>query len=349
MSAPTPAEQVAFLGNIERLLNEGLFTATYKYALLVALADLAVERGTDDDSELELPISAIGEKFVEMYWRQAMPFTGVVADGGGGTLKQNAGRQAAMITRLTKAQRAAPTLVAARCSRAWPRIVNEATSLVTIMPLWRLQRLGKNDCEFLYARGKRRGAILLKPGIAANFRRFHGLVVRMAQSEWLRFVHNRPENSWLLGPTGQLSEFLFGSERRALARLLPGLRDLQHGSCFYCRTPLRQSGEVDHFIPWSRYPRDLGHNFVVAHRGCNAAKRDLLAAERHLERWVERSGTSEGDLADISTDAGFINDWPTSRSVALWSYSHADTVGANVWVAAGDTEALSGRWQALLR
>jgi hypothetical protein len=44
--APTPAEQIAFLGNIERLLSEGQFVATYKYALLIAIADLAhlVER-----------------------------------------------------------------------------------------------------------------------------------------------------------------------------------------------------------------------------------------------------------------------------------------------------------------
>jgi hypothetical protein len=34
---PTPAEQIAFLGNIERLLSEGQFVATYKYALLIAM------------------------------------------------------------------------------------------------------------------------------------------------------------------------------------------------------------------------------------------------------------------------------------------------------------------------
>jgi len=34
---PTAADQVAFLGQIERLLSEGQFVATYKYALLVAM------------------------------------------------------------------------------------------------------------------------------------------------------------------------------------------------------------------------------------------------------------------------------------------------------------------------
>jgi hypothetical protein len=39
----TPAEQLAFHGNIERLLSEGQFVATYKYALLIAIADLAMQ------------------------------------------------------------------------------------------------------------------------------------------------------------------------------------------------------------------------------------------------------------------------------------------------------------------
>jgi hypothetical protein len=47
---PTPDEQIAFLTKVQRILSEGQFTATYKYALLLALADLAVEVG--DDSAL---------------------------------------------------------------------------------------------------------------------------------------------------------------------------------------------------------------------------------------------------------------------------------------------------------
>ncbi len=31
---PAPAEQIRFLTNLQRLLAEGLFTATYKYALI---------------------------------------------------------------------------------------------------------------------------------------------------------------------------------------------------------------------------------------------------------------------------------------------------------------------------
>src|SRR5208283_4640526 len=82
--APSPAEQVEFLGNIERVLSEGQFVATYKYALLVAIADLAVQMGSDAGSELDLPVRSIAEKFIELYWRQCAPYGNVVADGAYG-------------------------------------------------------------------------------------------------------------------------------------------------------------------------------------------------------------------------------------------------------------------------
>ena len=67
---PTAEEQIRFIANIERILSEGSFVATYKYALLVALVDLAIERGDDSNRELALPVDAIAEKFAELYWPQ---------------------------------------------------------------------------------------------------------------------------------------------------------------------------------------------------------------------------------------------------------------------------------------
>ena len=55
-SRPPPEDQVRFIANIERILSEGSFVATYKYALLVALVELAIERGDDSNRELALPI-----------------------------------------------------------------------------------------------------------------------------------------------------------------------------------------------------------------------------------------------------------------------------------------------------
>jgi len=61
---PSAEEQIDFLANIQTLLDEGQFVASYKFALLIALADLAVELGDDSGRELELPLEKIAEKFV---------------------------------------------------------------------------------------------------------------------------------------------------------------------------------------------------------------------------------------------------------------------------------------------
>jgi hypothetical protein len=101
-SVPAPAEQVQFLRNIQRLLAEGLFVASYKFALLHALADLAVLKGDDSGAPLPLDTKDIAGRFVELYWRQCRPFQ--VTGQAGIVLQQNTGKQAAIISQVLKSQ-----------------------------------------------------------------------------------------------------------------------------------------------------------------------------------------------------------------------------------------------------
>ena len=64
MAIPEPEDQVQFLFKIQRLLSEGGFVATYKFALLLSLAELAVERGDDTTEHLDLDTLDLAEKFV---------------------------------------------------------------------------------------------------------------------------------------------------------------------------------------------------------------------------------------------------------------------------------------------
>ncbi len=87
----------------------------------------------------------------------------------------------------------------------------------------------------------------------------------------------------MLGETTDLNEFLFGSERNNLALVQPFLTDLQHAWCSYCKSRITvTTAYVDRFIAWSRYPSDLGHNFVLADNRCNNQKRGRLPACEHL-------------------------------------------------------------------
>ena len=353
-SRPSPEDQIRFIANIERILSEGSFVATYKYALLVALVELAIERGDDSNRQLALPIHDIADKFAELYWRQAAPYE---ADGGSGpglVLHQNTGEQAGAITRLAQLRDelrgSRSTLAEARRTTDWMRLVGKMRSLIKTMPLGKLQRVGHEDICFLYEKPDRKaGSITLLPGVACHLRERAPLIRQLAQAEWLRFVLSLKQNQPVLGRAVGLSEFLFGSSRAALSlKVNKPLRELQDGRCFYCQRSLPSAAAVDHFIPWSRYPRDLAHNLVLAHGACNSHKSDLLGGEAYLERWVDFVSDHDSDLLQLGTEAGLLVDRATSVAVAEWSYGHAERVQAEVWLGGKEYGHLSANWRRLL-
>src|SRR5512139_56055 len=200
---PSAGEQIEFIANIERILSEGSFVATYKYALLVALVELAIERGDDSNRELVLPIRYIAYKFAELYWRQAAPYEADGVSGIGFVLHQNTGRQAGAITRLARLRDelkgSRSTLAEARRTAEWKRLVGQMQSLLKTMPLWRLQRVGHEDIQFLYEPGPGASHITLLPGVACHLRERAPLIRRLAQTEWLRFVLSLEQNQPVLG------------------------------------------------------------------------------------------------------------------------------------------------------
>ena len=71
---PAVGEQIDFLRKLQRLLAVGRFVASYKYALLQVLADLAVITGADSGAPLRLTTREIAETMIARYWRQTAPF-----------------------------------------------------------------------------------------------------------------------------------------------------------------------------------------------------------------------------------------------------------------------------------
>jgi 5-methylcytosine-specific restriction endonuclease McrA len=139
-------------------------------------------------------------------------------------------------------------------------------------------------------------------------------------------------NKQILGDAEDLHAFLFGTERASLAEYVSLFVDVQKGACFYCERPLRKNaGHVDHFIPWTRYPVDLAHNFVVAHRECNEAKSNLLAAHDHLARWVFRNRYHATALKAEFNAKKLFHDVHASTAVTRWAYTIAEQSGSKVW------------------
>ncbi len=342
----SPEFQIEFLTNLQRLLSEGSFVSTYKFALLLALADAAVEHGDDSGEALKLETRQVSSHVIKYYWRQTVPYLPKQDPAQGQVLRQNTGAQAAMIRTILQARHDVSESIACakQQEKEWNRLVSEVDRTVRTMPLWKLQTVGKQKLEFLYSNIGKGTNIELKEGVAYCLRRYYQLIADLVRGAWVRYI--RKHNRDVLGTTSDLNEFLFGSERSSLAEYRQLLTDIQKGICFYCHRKLNSdSGQIDHFIPWTRYPHDLGHNFVLAHATCNNSKSDLIASERYLEAWVGRNEDHQRAMAEYFTTSGLMHDLLTSNRITRWAYERTHSSGGLTWSGKGsELLPLSDAW-----
>ena len=317
-SAPSAEEQLDFLTKIQRLLNESDFSSTYKYALLICLADLAIELGKDDDSLLELSNRQIAERFIELYWQQASPYK-TSGSNESGILFQNNGTQAAIVKAISefRQQNNCNSSQTAKHSKEYKKLVTEVGSTVAKQPINYLQNVGGGYLPFLYERNP--SSITLKKGVTYCLRRFQPLIQQLARSRWTDFIKKNTKNIPILGEKDDLNSFLFETSRKTLALVCKGLKELYGNKCFYCNKSSSEL-EVDHFIPFSLYPRDLMHNFVLACPTCNRSKSDALAAKIHLDKWVELTTKYSDVLQKIGQNVGVSSNLDTSIAIAKWAY-----------------------------
>lgn len=342
--APSPEAQLAFLVKLQRLFSEGDFTATYKFALLISLTDLAVELGPSDGDELTLSPAQIADRFIQLYWRHVSPYSSGRQGAEAAVLAQNVGKPAAVLTAIAefRATTGAVTLPQAMAQPSYKKLLSRVAATVSAQPMKYLQNLGGVTDPFLYTRDGS-GMVRLKPGVAFCLRRFQPLVQQLARAHWVDHIKANRRNHGILGESGDLEHFLFSASRRALSLMGEGLRKLSGPHCFYCRGRM-DTFDVDHYVPFSYYPRDLAHNFVLAHASCNRSKSDALAALPHLERWLERTNKHADDLAEIGQSAGMVADTNTTNRVAAWAYGNSRDSRGQAWVHRAKYEPVNDRY-----
>lgn len=323
---------VDFIAYIQRMLVEGDFTATYKYALLHAIADVCVESSNITmNSQLTISFDVIADKMIRLYWCQARPFGG---RSDHLLLHQNSDshKQIAIISAVQKVQQAGIyNINQLYKSPYYKSIHNVAKTALKNGPLWRLQILAKKEECFLYPHDRGQKYIRLNSGIAGYFREFYHLITYLARAAWIDKIISFKHNQSLVGAQANLPEFLFGQDRKALSYAKPLLQELQKNCCFYCGKKLNQEAEVDHFIPFAKYAFDLGHNFVLADRACNNSKRDYLADYLHKYKWEENNLGKHADV--ISEELAPYVECNAEKSLAVsdWAYQIAGRSSSNLW------------------
>lgn len=359
---PTAEDQLLFLQRVGRILDDGRFTTTYKFALLIALANVAVRRGSDDGSPLTVDLDEVALEFIDLHWGMARPFPG--ADGELLRFSNQPGRQAAVVAAVGRHANTARTSHARRRTyrdqEAALRTKVRAT--LTRDVLYRLQSVGpstsvsrgdagaESAVQFMYAHPPdatscaRLKSITLKPGVPACLRSLRTVIVGMAQARWALWMRsNNPQ----LGPERQLEAFMFGSSRVPLVRYAEWLYELQGGRCFYLGTRLREpkSGQVDHFLPRARYALDAPANLVLASKAANNDKRDHIASERHLAGWTRRNADLQVPKALGASAAPAQG---TAQAVARWMYSIAERDETLAWDGIREFRPLRGKWRSAL-
>ena len=331
LAAPSADFQIDFLRNLQWLLESSSYNTTYKFALIIALSNLSIESGISDQRSLALSYEQIAEQFITLYWRQTMPFS---AEDSSSVLSQTVNRgQIKVINSILELQKnsSSSLLKAQKVNpKAWNRAINQIVRILKDNPIERLQLADqKIERDFLY--NFNNDLVTLKPGIAYCFSRFNQIVLKLCQQYWADFVRNNRNNKDLFSDDIDLQGFLFDQPRQNLGALVPILYDIQQGQCFYCHKPLKNHQQVDHFIPWSKYPIDTTHNFVLADNKCNNNKRDYLAEERFYEQWLSRNQRYGGQITNETKSMGFISNQQRSETISSWAYQIAIEHNDLVW------------------
>lgn len=349
---PSAADQLLFLSRVQRLLDSGRFSATYKFALFLALAELAVERGEDTDARIRIPLEVIADRFLRLYWKQAAPYP---TTGSDAVLRQNSGKNAAIINKIANAHKSLGlSLGEAQRRPGWLRLLRDARRIVVKMPLMKLQTIGRDgtatraEC-FLYPNAMPDDEIELLPGVAFCLRRFFPLLQGMVRAKWLSWV--QAQNKDILGSVQDLESFMFGASRTETRGLRAALFEIQGGRCFY--QPRRRldvkTAHIDHFIPWAKYPCDAVANLVLASPRANADKKDHLAAAAYLGRWRNRNEAHGDRLAAVAGAASVEVGTSAVERVAAWAYGIHEGIGGLVWHASDGLVRLDPTWRDILR
>lgn len=329
---PTAQEQLKFLKNIQLILQSGSFSSTYKFALLISLSRLAIEKGEDSGESLSLEYAEIAEKFIELYWKQAVPYT--FNDEGQLILNQNNGKQAAIVNRIIELRQIYSSLgLLRRDSAVLSKLVKDVARTVKDMPVRYMQNINGQNFEFLYQFEQSKQRLTLLPQVMFCLRQFSEIIEELCQKRWIDYIRKNSSNAPILNQLPNLEQFMFEPSRNQLNAVANVLVELQDCKCFYCNKSMRKgSYAVDHFIPWSMYPSDTGHNFVLADSSCNSKKSNLLASDEFLHKWQERNEEHDLIIVDRISVLGFLTDKERSHKVAEWAYSQGKENNYLMWM-----------------
>ena len=320
--------QIEFLQKIQTLFEDSSFSATYKYALLITLTTLAIELGNNQAEELTIPSKKIATRFSELYWPQIKEYS---SGRDVGVLNQNNGVQAKIISILSDIQTITglDSFSDVLTNPIWTSKINSIVTTIWQNPVFYLQ---EDTNQFIYTYSDKESLTLTKEAHVC-LRKFSEYIIQYAKNGWMTHLKTNTKNQQILNTDSDLESFLFGASRETLIQLRPLLMEYQQGKCFYCARNLggNTNADVDHFIPWKKYSRNIAENLVLACPTCNRSKSDMLAGKTHLENWLLKAVNNPQRNHEIH-GLGYISDMECNLRISNWAYRNAATANSNAWL-----------------
>ena len=326
---------------ILEVLNEGDRVATYKLALLLAIIDWV----TTNPGGEQIPTRDLAEIVLARYFRQVRPFPN--AGGEMLDLQQGSNPKLAILSASTRLAATYPQLprldqIRNQDQSLYNSAVRDVEATLVGQPIPRLQTVGKTHIPFLYQwnwkpkqslgpiKAARKDHLPLVPGVRERLVALGPLLRPIIEQFWVWDVA-----TWSKIDTQEveLRTHLFGSKRVSFPKdLIAGLGEIQVGKCFYCPTSISKEPEVDHFVPWSKFPNDAIENLVLACKKCNGKKSDHLCVPQFAERWLDRPSE---ELTRIASSLNWESSAGKSRAIAANIYGSL-VPGSVLWVGGED-------------
>lgn len=282
--------RISPVDGILAILDDGSFSGTNKYSLLLALIDLAPET---TEANPHISFTQLAEKVLELHWSHTRPY---VLGERPVVLRQVTAANAQNVVGVKAAQelqRQLPpgqdfesayhgehrSLVEASIKRVADALVRN--------PIVKLQNLPGTPGPFLYEINRSRRGIVLFGEARSDLIRYGSALRQIVESHFVNFILKVNAGS----DHSDLYAHLFGAERSMPPiAVRKKLWQLQQGVCFYSSQQLprptnteRQS--LDHVVPWSRARLSVIENFVLVDNNVNTLKRDLLLDLPLLRKW----------------------------------------------------------------
>ena len=269
------------LKNIVRILEYGLNTNSYKFALLRSLAEIAQET----TQYRPIPYQSLAEKFLNYYWPLTILFRiRQATDPTRDPVVMKFIRREAEELKLSpnyaleKYRQAFPT----RYSDLVNRCCQNGGCFDEVIPRFHVvHRQVIQPTIYSYSKN----GLFWEPATVSFLRDYGSVIKSLAIGSWVRFTEqytNAP----------RLYEKIRGAKpERRHVRYRGFLLKLQGAHCFYCQAEGGEMVAVDHVIPWCYVLEDRVWNLVLACKNGNSAKSNQTPADRYIDELINRNKT----------------------------------------------------------